>query len=91
MPRKAVQDLGENDHDLLTFDEAGCRLQNEINRAATLLADLQQTDDAAGLKRARDRLTALKEAARRISEHRITGADFEKFFGYPASSPDDTR
>ncbi len=60
-PRKALRDLGENDHDLLTFDEAGGRLQCEIDRAATLVADLQKTDDATGIQRAKDRLAALKE------------------------------
>ncbi|MCV7149980.1 acyl-CoA synthetase [Mycobacterium pyrenivorans] len=84
IPRKALRDLGENDHDLLTFDEAGGRLQCEIDRAATLVADLQKTDDATGIQRAKDRLAALKEAACRISEHRIAGANSGGFFGYPA-------
>ncbi|WP_179469762.1 acyl-CoA synthetase [Mycolicibacterium vinylchloridicum] len=89
--RKAVGDLGENDHDLLTFDEAGGRLQNEIHRAATLVAELQQTDNTTDLDRAQARLAALQKAAQRISEYRTDGADFERLFGYSANSPDDSR
>jgi hypothetical protein len=83
-PGRVAEGLGESDHDLLTFSEAGDRLQAEITRAAERVAELRAADDTDAVGRARQRLAALQEAARRIDDHRINDAAFEKFFGYPA-------
>jgi hypothetical protein len=45
---------------------------------------LRAIDDTDGVARAQRRLAALHETARRIDDHRINDANFEKFFGYPA-------
>jgi hypothetical protein len=45
---------------------------------------MQASDDTDGVAQAQQRLAALQEAARRIDDHRINDATFEKFFGYPA-------
>jgi hypothetical protein len=68
---------------LLTFSEAGGRLQAEITRAAEHIAGLRAAGDTDGVARAQRRLAVLHEAARRIDDDRINDANFEKFFGYP--------
>ena len=83
-PGRVAEGLGENDHDLLTFNEAGGRLQAEIARAAERVAEVRAAADTDGVARAQQRLAALHEAARRIGDHRVNDADFEKFFGYSA-------
>jgi len=88
--------LDEDDHDLLTFNEAGERLRIEIAAAATRVADLESRGSSDELDGARKRLEALRSAEARISAEKLTDANFEKFFGYagkarrnlPAPPPD---
>jgi hypothetical protein len=78
--------LDEDDHDLLTFGEAGERLRLEISAAAGDVARLTDAGDTAGLDKARTRLAALRAAADRNSAQPINDANFEKFFGYPGKA-----
>lgn len=77
--------LDEDDHDLLTFTEAGERLRGEIATAGARVAELEAVggDD---LLRARARLADLSRAAMRNQAGRINDANFEKFFGYPGKA-----
>lgn len=78
--------VDEDDHDLLTFGEAGERLRLEIATAADEVHRLQQGGSAADLEKARSRLAALRSAADRNSAQPINDANFEKFFGYPGKA-----
>jgi hypothetical protein len=78
--------LDEDDHDLLTFGEAGERLRLEIAAAREDVVRLKDSGDSAGLEKARSRLTALRAAADRNSAQPINDANFEKFFGYPGKA-----
>lgn len=77
--------LDEDDHDLLTFTEAGERLRGEVAAAQARVAELEEVggDD---LLRARARLADLSRAAMRNQAGRINDANFEKFFGYPGKA-----
>ena len=78
--------VDEDDHDLLTFGEAGERLRVEIAVAAREVQRLQQSGPAEALEKARARLDALRSAAARNSAQPINDANFEKFFGYPGKA-----
>jgi hypothetical protein len=78
--------LDEDDHDLLTFGEAGARLRLEIAAAADEVERLQQCGSADDLEKASSRLAALRSAAARNSARPINDANFEKFFGYPGKA-----
>ena len=78
--------LDEDDHDLLTFGEAGERLRIEIAAAAQEVQRLQQSGPAEALEKAQARLDALRSAAARNSAQPINDANFEKFFGYPGKA-----
>jgi hypothetical protein len=78
--------LDEDDHDLLTFTEAGERLRIEIAEARALVEKLEASQDPAALSRARARLDALLEATDRNAAQPINDANFEKFFGYPGKA-----
>ncbi|TAM64524.1 acyl-CoA synthetase [Mycobacterium sp.] len=79
--------LDEDDHDLLTFGEAGERLRMEISGAQARIAELEAAGpNAAGLPEARARLSALLEAAQRNSAQPINDENFERFFGYPGKA-----
>lgn len=75
--------LDDDDHDLLTFAEAGERLRAEIADAAREVQMSQDSGDEASLAKARARLAALQRAADRNRAAPINDANFEKFFGYP--------
>lgn len=77
--------LDEDDHDLLTFGEAGERLRLEI-AAARDDVERMASGDPAALAKARTRLAALRAAADRNSAQPINDANFEKFFGYPGKA-----
>lgn len=85
----ARERLDEDDHDLLTFGEAGERLRLEIAAAERDVVHLEQTDSAVGLSKARARLEALRAAAKRNSAHPINDENFEKFFGYAGKAKRD--
>jgi hypothetical protein len=78
--------VDEDDHDLLTFGEAGERLRIEIAEAAREVGRLQQSGLAEALEKAQARLEALRSAAARNSAQPINDANFEKFFGYPGKA-----
>jgi hypothetical protein len=78
--------VDEDDHDLLTFGEAGERLRLEIAAAARKVQDLKQSGPIEALEKAQARLEALRSAAARNSAQPINDANFEKFFGYPGKA-----
>ena len=78
--------VDEDDHDLLTFGEAGERLRIEIAAAEREVQRLQQSGPADALGQAQARLEALRSAAARNSAQPINDANFEKFFGYPGKA-----
>jgi hypothetical protein len=78
--------VDEDDHDLLTFGEAGERLRLEIADAARELHRLATSGPAEALEKAQARLDALQSAAARNSAQPINDANFEKFFGYPGKA-----
>ncbi|MCV7205040.1 acyl-CoA synthetase [Mycolicibacterium peregrinum] len=79
----ARQKVGDDDHDLLTFGEAGERLRLQIAAASAHLDQLQMSGVPTDVDAARARLTALRGAAQRNSVRPINDGNFEKFFGYP--------
>lgn len=78
--------VDEDDHDLLTFGEAGERLRIEIAAAAGEVERLRQSGRPDDLEKATSRLEALRSAAARNSAQPINDANFEKFFGYPGKA-----
>jgi hypothetical protein len=84
----AVERPDEDDYDLLTFGEAGARLQIEIRAVRAEMAALEQASpvDDAALAGARARLEALNDGARRNAAQPINDENFEKFFGYPGKA-----
>ena len=78
--------IDEDDHDLLTFGEAGERLRIEINAAAREVQGLKESGPLEALEKAQARLDALRSAAVRNSAQPINDANFEKFFGYPGKA-----
>jgi hypothetical protein len=78
--------LDEDDHDLLTFGEAGERLRLEVAKAAAEVERLRASGSAAELEKAGVRLEALRAAASRNTAQPINDANFEKFFGYPGKA-----
>jgi hypothetical protein len=78
--------LDEDDHDLLTFGEAGERLRVEIAAASAAVARLADAGDWTAVDKAQARLDALRAAARRNAAQPINDANFEKFFGYPGKA-----
>jgi hypothetical protein len=78
--------VDEDDHDLLTFGEAGERLRIEIAEAAREVGRLRQSGPIEALDKAQARLEALRSAAARNTAQPINDANFEKFFGYPGKA-----
>jgi hypothetical protein len=78
----------DDDHDLLTFGEAGARLEIEIRTVRSCLCELQgeQPRNDAAIKEAADRLAALQEGAERNRAQPINDENFENFFGYPGKA-----
>jgi hypothetical protein len=78
----------DDDHDLLTFGEAGTRLEIEIRATRALVAELEAapTRDDDALAQANSRLRALQEGAERNRAQPINDENFEKFFGYPGEA-----
>jgi hypothetical protein len=74
----------EDDYDLLTFGEAGARLDHEIRSARARVAQLEQSGTAptGDIDGARARLDALVDAARRNARQPINDENFQRFFGY---------
>jgi hypothetical protein len=78
--------VDEDDHDLLTFGEAGERLRLEIAAATREVHGPRQSGPIEALEKAQARLEALRSAAARNSAQPINDANFEKFFGYPGKA-----
>lgn len=78
--------VDDDDHDLLTFGEAGERLRLEVAAAAREVSRLRQDGPLEALEKAESRLEALRSAAVRNSAQPINDANFEKFFGYPGKA-----
>jgi len=78
--------IDEDDHDLLTYGEAGERLRVEIARAAALVERLRASGSEDDSTRAAERLEVLRAAAARNSAQPINDSNFEKFFGYPGKA-----
>jgi hypothetical protein len=82
----AREKVDEDDHDLLTFGEAGERLRLEVAAAAAEVDRLHKAGSVDELEKAQARLEALRSAAARNSAQPINDANFEKFFGYPGKA-----
>lgn len=78
--------VAEDDHDLLTFGEAGERLRLEVAAAKQAVERLRQSGPPDELEKAEARFDALRSAATRNSAQPINDANFEKFFGYPGTA-----
>ncbi|HEY6790979.1 MAG TPA: hypothetical protein VI365_27090 [Trebonia sp.] len=78
----------DDDHDLLTFGEAGARLEIEIRTLRASLSDLKgaPSPDEAAIEQAQARLVALEESAARNRAQSINDENFEKFVGYPGKA-----
>jgi hypothetical protein len=76
----------DDDHDLLTYGEAGVRLHEEAHAVRTLIASLDENIQAREVQRARQRLAALEEAIERNQRQPINDENFERFFGYQGTA-----
>ncbi|MGH3974156.1 MAG: hypothetical protein ACRDS9_12655 [Pseudonocardiaceae bacterium] len=75
----------EDDHDLLTYGEAGVRLQESVAAQRELVKRL--ADEGSGdLGGAQKRLGELEEAAARNARQPINDENFERFFGYQGTA-----
>ena len=75
----------EEDHDLLTYNEAGARLIEEANRLEAVAADLAGSTEAtaaAARTEAGDRAAALRQAAQRNSRLAETDTGARGFLTY---------
>lgn len=78
--------LDQDDHDVLTFGEAGERLRIEIAATENQIATLAEHGSAVELARAERRLDALRAAVRRNSAQPINDVESERFFGHAAKT-----
>jgi len=85
---EGVERPEDDDHDLLTFGEAGARLEIELRTMRARLSALEGAHprDEEAIAQAASRLAALKEGAERNRAQPINDENFEKFFGYPGKA-----
>lgn len=83
--------VDDDDHDLLTFGEAGERLRIEIAAIRTQLAELEAAGDSDGVHKAQSRLDALRAATARNTAQPLNDSNFERFFGYPGKARNSLR
>jgi hypothetical protein len=87
-PRRGEED---EDYDLLTFDEAGVRLAEEIERERARLAEFERAGDDPerphAAEASRLRLEDLRAAAQRNGRRALDADGFEKLFGYRPGDP----
>src|SRR3984957_16432139 len=78
----------DDDHDLLTFGEAGARLEIEIRTLRARLRELEETRprDEAAIEAAAARLAAGQGGPDRNPAPPNNDENFEKFFGYPGKA-----
>jgi hypothetical protein len=86
----AVEREDEDDHDLLTYGEAGFRLDVAVREQRALLEQCEQAGDDAAAAAARARLEAYEQAVQRNRRQPINDENFEKFFGYPGRAKRNT-
>ena len=83
LPAGPAERPDADDHDLLTYGEAGARLVEEIARERRRLDRLQAAGaDSGQLASVRQRIGDLQEAAERQRAAAAERADFHSFFGY---------
>ncbi|SHN15944.1 hypothetical protein [Cryptosporangium aurantiacum] len=89
----AVERPEDDDHDLLTFGEAGARLEIEIRAMRRTIAELAgaETVDEEALAAAEARLAALQEGQQRNRAQAINDENFERFFGYAGKARRNTE
>jgi hypothetical protein len=87
-PRDRPDRPAEDDHDLLTFGEAGARLHGEVRAMRERVRVLTNVDpvDQQALAAARSRLAVLEEGFERNTAQAINDDNFERFFGYPGKA-----
>lgn len=82
-PDAAVVREDEDDYDLLTFGEAGARLDHEVRIARARVSELERSGASAdAVAAARGRLDKLVDAVQRNARQPITDENFTRFFGY---------
>lgn len=82
-PETAFDRTQEDDHDLLTFGEAGLRLHESVEQLRTRLRALRASSAPdAQVAAVVHRLAAMEEAAERNRAQPINDENFAKFFGY---------
>ncbi|MCW2784710.1 MAG: hypothetical protein JWP74_1227 [Marmoricola sp.] len=77
----AIEREETEDHDLLTYGEAGVRLQDAVRGQRALVSELESVNGP-GLDEASARLSALEAALERNRRQPINDDNFEKFFGF---------
>ncbi|MDO3395406.1 hypothetical protein QWJ41_06740 [Nocardioides sp. SOB44] len=85
-----VEREDEDDHDLLTYGEAGFRLYEAVRDQRALVQRLREAGSP-GVDAAETRLSGLQEAADRNSRQPINDENFERFFGYPGFAKRNTK
>lgn len=82
----SIEREDEDDHDLLTYGEAGFRLHEAVREQRELVEGRVAAGDDAGAAVARARLEAFESAVERNRRQPINDENFEKFFGYPGEA-----
>jgi len=77
----------EEDHDLLTYNEAGARLAEEVQRLDREAADLEAAGNATQAGATRARASALREAATRNGRLAADDANARGFLEYRPHPP----
>jgi len=85
---EGVERPEDDDHDLLTFGEAGARLEIELRTTRARLSALEGAHprDEEAIAQTAARLAGLKEGAERNRAQPINDENFELFFGYPGKA-----
>src|ERR1700761_1127315 len=78
----------DDDHDLLTFGEAGARLEIEVRTTRARLRELEAASprDEEAIAQLSDRLGGVEGRAERNQAQPINDENFERFFGYPGKA-----
>ena len=76
--------VDDDDHNMLTFGEAGERTRIEIAAIRARLADLEAAGNSDAVQKAQSRLGALRAATARNQLRTAQQRQFREYFGYPA-------
>ena len=71
--RSTLSESDWQDEDLLTQEEAGTRLREEIAREDAVIRAVGDNESSAAVERARTRLAAMRSRLKRIEEALATG------------------